>query len=232
MSEGRNLVGVDIGASAIKVCEIRAGRKGERTLSRFGFHTLPDQTIVDGHMMNSSAVVEGLEKLFYKTKRRDVALRISGHSVIIKKVTMPQMTSAELSEQVGWEAEQHIPFDLSEVQVDWEVLKERPEQGQMDVLLVAAKKEEVNDLTNLAYEAKLRPRVIDLDAFSVQNVFEEVYGKPSTDRSVALNPRWRIAHYDQRLGGGHDSIHPRHYLGRQSNHRGDPAHAWPQRRRG
>jgi type IV pilus assembly protein PilM len=186
MSEGKHLVGVDIGSSSIKVCELKEGRKGQRTLVRFGYHPLPSQTIVDGHVMNSGAVVEGLEKLFHKAKLRDVALRVSGHSVIIKKITMPLMTPQELREQISWEAEQHIPFDLAEVEMDWQILSQRPEQRQMEVLLVAAKKEEVNDLTNLAAQAKLRPKVIDLDAFTVQNAFEAGYGAPQPGQTIAL----------------------------------------------
>lgn len=186
MSEGKNLVGVDIGSSSIKVVDIREKRGGARALVAFGYHPLPTETIVDGHIMNSGAIVEGLQKLFHKSKRRDVALRVSGHSVIIKKITMPQMTMAELEEQISWEAEQHIPFDLAEVQIDWSVLIQRPEQGQMDVLLVAAKKEEISDLTNLAVEAKLRPRVVDLDAFTIQNAFEAGYGAPPFEQTVVL----------------------------------------------
>ncbi len=185
-SEGKNLVGVDIGSSSIKVAEIKEGRKGKRTLVRFGYHPLPPQTIVDGAVMNSGAVVEGLEKLFHKVKRRDVAMRASGHSVIIKKITMPLMTLAELNEQIGWEAEQHIPFDLAEVQIDYQVLHEREEQRQMDVLLVAAKKEEIQDLTNLAVEARLKPKIVDLDAFTVQNCYEIGYGVPAPGDCVVL----------------------------------------------
>ena len=185
-SEGRNLVGVDIGTSSIKVCEVREDRKGSRSLTRFGFHPLPLQTIVDGHIMNAGAIVEGLERLFHKNKRRDVALRVSGHSVIIKKITMPTMTSAELAEQINWEAEQHIPFELADVHIDYQVVQRREEQGQMDVLLVAAKKEEIGDLINLAVEAKLRPRVVDLDAFTVQNCYEVAYGAPPSGETVVL----------------------------------------------
>ena len=83
MSEGKHLVGVDIGSSSIKVCELKEARKGARQLVRFAYHPLPSQTIVDGHIINSAAVVEGLDKLFHKQKNRDVALRVSGHSVII-----------------------------------------------------------------------------------------------------------------------------------------------------
>jgi type IV pilus assembly protein PilM len=185
-SEGKNLIGVDIGSSSIKVCEIKEGRRGARTITRFGFHPLPAETIVDGHIINSGAVVEGLEKLFAKSKRRNVALRASGHGVIIKKIAMPLMTAGELQEQINWEAEQHIPFDLDEVHVDYEVLHEREDHGQMDVLLVAAKKEEITDLTNLAMEARLRPMVVDLDAFTVQNVFETAYGDASEDETTVL----------------------------------------------
>jgi type IV pilus assembly protein PilM len=185
-SEGRNLVGVDIGSSSIKVCEIKEGRGGDRTITRFGYHPLPPETIVDGHVINSGAVVEGLEKLFSKSKRRNIALRASGHSVIIKKITMPLMTPAELKEQISWEAEQHIPFDLDEVHIDYEILHERGDHGQMEVLLVAAKKEEITDLTNLAMEARLKPMVVDLDAFTVQNVYEQAYSAPSKDESIVL----------------------------------------------
>lgn len=184
-SEGKNLVGVDIGSTSIKVCEISESRRG-RKLVNFGYHPLPPETIVDGHVINSGAVVEGLEKLFHKSKRRNVALRASGHSVIIKKIPMPLMTPQELEEQIPWEAEQHIPFDLSEVHLDYQVLNRREEQGQMDVLLVAAKKEEIQDLSNLALEARLKPMVVDLDAFTVQNVFEVGYGVPDPDETVVL----------------------------------------------
>jgi type IV pilus assembly protein PilM len=185
-SEGKNLVGVDIGSSSIKVCEIEEKRKGQRALVRFGLHPLPPQTVVDGHVMNAGAIVEGLERLFHKQKRREVALRASGHSVIIKKITMPMMTTEELDEQIGWEAEQHIPFELSDVQIDYQVLTQRAAQGQMDVLLVAAKKEELSDLTNLALQAKLKPRVVDLDAFAVQNCFEVAFGAPQAGQTVVL----------------------------------------------
>lgn len=186
MSEGKNLIGVDIGSSSIKVCEVSENRKGERTLVRFGFHPLPAQTVVDGHVMNSAAVVEGLEKLFHKAKRRDVAVRVSGHSVIIKKITLPLMTPQELAEQINWEAEQHIPFDLSEVQIDYEVLQQRQDQGQMEVLLVAAKREEITDLTTLVAEARLRTKVVDLDAFALQNCYESIYGPVGVGQNVVL----------------------------------------------
>ncbi|GAC1572737.1 MAG: type IV pilus assembly protein PilM [Polyangiales bacterium] len=186
MADGKNLVGVDIGSSAIKVCQLKESRKG-LVLVKLGYEPLPPQTIVDGHIMNSSAVVEALGKVFRdaNVKQRDVALGVSGQSVIIRKISVPLMTSAELEEQIQWEAEQHIPFDIKDVQIDYEVLRKRPEAGQMDLLLVAAKRDEINDYAELAREAKLKPLCVDIDAFCLQNIFEQTYGL-SADTTVAL----------------------------------------------
>lgn len=186
MAEGKNLVGVDIGSSAIKVVQLRELRKGY-SLAKVGYHELPPQTVVDGHVMNSGVVVEALQRLFTdnKIKQREIALGVNGQSVIIRKITVPLMTPAELDEQISWEAEQHIPFDIKDVHVDYEVLRRRPEAGQMDLLLVAAKRDEINDYANIAREAKLKPVVIDIDAFTVQNVFEVSRGLP-TDQITAL----------------------------------------------
>lgn len=186
MAEGKNLVGVDIGSSAIKVCQLKESRKG-LSLVKLGFEPLPPQTIIDGHVMNSGAVVEALSKVFREAnvKSRDVALGVSGQSVIIRKISVPLMTPAELDEQIQWEAEQHIPFDIKDVQIDYEVLRRRPEAGQMDLLLVAAKRDEINDYAELAREAKLRPLCVDIDAFSIQNIFETTFGLPQ-DQTIAL----------------------------------------------
>lgn len=188
MADGNYLVGVDIGSSAIKLCQLKDVR-GKPTLIKFGYHPLPQQTIVDGHVMNSAAVVEGLNALFlrHKIKRREVALAVSGHAVIIKRMALPMMTAAELEEQIDWEAEQQIPYDIKDVEIDYEVLRKRPDQGQMDVLLVAAKKDEINDTAQLAREAKLRPMVIDVDAFTVQNTFEANYGLPREGTIALIN---------------------------------------------
>ena len=188
MSEGNNLVGVDIGTSSIKVVQLKETRRGPR-LVKLGYTPLPRQTIVDGHVLNSQAVIEGLERAFgeAKIKSRDIAISISGQAVIIRKITVPMMTAAELDEQIQWEAEQHIPFDIKDVHVDYEVLRRRPEAGQMDLLLVAAKREEVNDYTEIARQARLRPVVVDIDAFTVQNLFEFNRGLPPDMTFAIIN---------------------------------------------
>jgi type IV pilus assembly protein PilM len=184
----KTLVGVDIGSSSIKVAQIRESRKGFGLL-RLGYTPLPPQSIVDGHVMNSQAVIDGLSRVFSeaKIKQREVALSISGQAVIIRKISVPMMTAAELDEQIQWEAEQHIPFDIKDVNVDYEVLRHRPEVGQMDLLLVAAKRDEVNEYAQLARGAKLKPLVVDIDAFTVQNLFEINRGIPPNQTFAIIN---------------------------------------------
>lgn len=186
MGEGKNLVGVDIGASSVKVVQLKESRK-RLSVVKYGFAQLPPQTIVDGHVMNRGAVIEALERIFREQKisQREVAAGVYGQSVIVRKITIPLMTAAELSEQITWEAEQHIPFDIKVMNIDYEVLRRRPDAGQMDILLVAAKKDEINDYAGILKEAKLKPTTIDINAFTVQNVLEYVHGLPE-DQTVAI----------------------------------------------
>jgi type IV pilus assembly protein PilM len=188
MAEGKPLVGVDIGATSIKVCQLKEARKGF-SLLRFGFCALEPQTIVDRHVMNAQAVVDGLQRVFSENriKSRDVALSVSGQSVISRKITVPIMTTAELDEQIQWEAENHIPFDIKDVNVDYEILRRRPEAGQMDLLLVAAKRDEINDYVQIARQAKLKPVVVDIDAFTIQNLFEYNRGLPPDQTFAIIN---------------------------------------------
>jgi type IV pilus assembly protein PilM len=188
MAEGRNLVGVDIGASSIKVVQLKEARKRLQIL-RWGYASLPAQTIIDGHVMNSGVVAEALARIFHdgKIQQRDVAVGVYGQSVIVRKITVPMMTPAELDEQIHWEAEQHIPFDIKLMSVDYEVLRRRPEAGQMDLLLVAAKKDEISDYAAILREAKLKPVVVDINAFTIQNIFEHQYGLPPEATIALLN---------------------------------------------
>lgn len=186
MGEGKNLVGIDIGTSSIKVCQLKETRKGYY-LQRLGYSPLRPQTIVDGQVMDASGVVEALLRIFHdnKIRQKEVGLSVSGQSVIIRKIAVPLMTSAELEEQIHWEAEQHIPFDIKDVQVDYQVLRRNSEASQMDLLLVAAKRDQINDYAQLARDAKLKPVICDIDAFTVQNLFEISRGLPP-DQTIAL----------------------------------------------
>lgn len=173
MREGNHLVGVDIGTTGVKVCQLKTGRKGLELL-RFGYEPLATQVVVDGQVMDANVVAEAIQKIFKQTKirQRDVAVSVSGQAAIIRKISVPLMTDAELSEQIQWEAEQHIPFDIKDVQVDYQVLARHANEGQMEVLLVAAKRDQIEDYAQLVRAAKLRPVVCDIDAFCIQNFFE------------------------------------------------------------
>ena len=180
------MVGVDIGTASIKVCQVKETRKG-LGLVRLGYAPLGPQVIVDGQVMDSGAVVEALQKVFHdaKIRQKECALSVSGQSVIIRKITVPMMTEAELGEQIQWEAEQHIPFDIKDVHVDYQVLRRRAEASQMDLLLVAAKRDQIEEYAQLARNAKLKPMVCDIDAFTVQNLFEYSRTLPQ-DQTIAL----------------------------------------------
>jgi type IV pilus assembly protein PilM len=131
-------------------------------------------------------VVDAVRALFerLKIKQKEVALAISGNALIIKKIFVPAMTPDELEEQVPWEAEHHIPFNRNDVEIDYQALGGKNAQGQMELLLVAAKKEVVADYAAVAREASLTPVVVDVAAFAMQNAFEASYG--GTSDVVAL----------------------------------------------
>ena len=176
----KNCIGLDLGSSSVKVTQVKKTRSGFQLLN-FGIEPVPADTIVDGAILNHSGVVDAVRALFdrMKIKQREVALAISGNALIIKKIFVPAMTADELEEQVPWEAEHHIPFNKNDVEIDYEVLGGKNAQGQMELLLVAAKKEVVADYAAVAREAGLIPVVVDVAAFAVQNAFESAYGKPN-----------------------------------------------------
>ncbi len=194
MAKGRLALGLDIGSTSVKVIALKETRKrGQVTyaLHSFGMKPLPQEAIVDGALMNSTAIVQAMQELMaeLKLKQREVAIGVSGHSVIIKKIQMPRMTAEELEESIQWEAEQYIPFDVKDVNIDTQILNPDANDatGQMDVLLVAAKKDMISDYTNVVSEAGLIPVVVDVDAFAVQNMFNVNYDAPSKETVVLIN---------------------------------------------
>lgn len=183
----KGIIGLDIGSSSIKVISLKKSKKGYELIN-FGIAPLPPQTIVDRALMNSGAVVDAIRRLIQSQmiKTKDCAISISGHSVIIKKISLPQMTKAELETSIQWEAEQYIPFDINDVNVDVQILNPTgSEQGQMDVLLVAGKKDLIVDYAAVVSEAGLNPTIVDVDAFAVENAFEVNYSLPP-DETIAL----------------------------------------------
>src|SRR5229473_6271474 len=151
----RLLVGIDIGTHSIKVVRLKQKGKGYQLLN-FGIMPLRPEAIVDGNIAEAEVIVEAIRNLIRmeKIKTKEVATAVSGQSVIVKRIRVPQMTEEELHEAIQGEAEQHIPFEIAEVNLDFQILPtvhaydERPD-NQMDVLLVAAKKTKIRDYTNL-----------------------------------------------------------------------------------
>ncbi|TVR01467.1 MAG: type IV pilus assembly protein PilM [Deltaproteobacteria bacterium] len=188
MARGRNLLGLDIGASAVKACLLKEDKRG-LALQAFDMVELPDEAIVEGAIINGGVVVDAIREILQRNriKQRECALAVSGYSVIIKKITLPVMSRQELDNSIQWEAEQYIPFDVKDVHLDVEILATRTGQGQMDVLLVAAKKDTVADYANVAVEAGLEPLVMDAGPFTLQNMFESNYGLATGETSVLVD---------------------------------------------
>lgn len=175
----KGIVGLDIGSSAVKAVEVKAGGKGgdEFQLVNIGIEPLPPEAIVDGAIMDSGAVIDAVQRLFQtqKIKTTDVATAVSGNAVIVKKISLPQMSQEELAESIHWEAEQYIPFDIQDVALDYEVI-EGGGGGNMDVLLVAVKKDKISDYTSAISQAGRNASIVDVDVFALQNCYEVNYG--------------------------------------------------------
>ena len=184
----KNCLGLDIGASSVKIIQLKQGRKGIQ-LGAFDMTILPEETVVDGVLMNFAVVVDKIKTLVKQNKIRnkDVAFSLSGNRVIIKKISLPEMTEEELNESIQWEAEQYIPFDIKDVNVDVQILNPQAGQGQMDVLLVAAKKDVIDEYMSVVREAGLRPVIADIDTFTIQNAFELNYGFPPNETICLVN---------------------------------------------
>ncbi len=189
MAKSKLALGLDIGSSSVKLVHLKEGRRGY-TLLAWGEAPLPPEAVVDNQLMNSSAIVEAIRQLLaqQKVKARDVAIGVRGHSVIIKRISMPLMSQEDLDESIQWEAEQYIPFDVKDVHIDTQILTPQGDAaGQMDVLLVAAKKDMINDFTAVCAEAGLAATVVDVDAFAVQNAYEINYAQTPGQPVVLIN---------------------------------------------
>jgi len=171
------LVGLDIGSRTIKAAEIIETKRGQ-ILKKFGMTDITPGLIEEGTINDPEDVAESIRQLFksYSIKKRNVALSIGGYSVIVKKINVQTMAEEQLQESIHFEAEQYIPFDISDVNLDFQILGPNENNpNQMNVFLVAAKKEMVNDYVNLANLAGLNPCIVDVEAFALQNIFEINY---------------------------------------------------------
>ena len=185
-------VGLDIGTSALKAVVLRKGRGSNWSLVAAGEAPIPEHS-QEGTPADPTAVSVAINELLdsMKVKRARVAAALSGHAVIVKRLSLPAMSPAELSEAIPWEAEQYIPFDLSEVQLDYQVVNSgaTPADGAakpgLDVLLVAAKKDRIDDRAGVIAQTGRRPVVLDIEAFALANAYQMNYPE-RTDPLAAL----------------------------------------------
>jgi type IV pilus assembly protein PilM len=176
LGRAKTTVGLDIGSSAIKVVEVEQRREGLR-LVNYGMAELVPEAIVEGEIMDRQLVVETIQNLFEsrEIRRRMVTTGVSGRGVIVKKITMERLPPQEAREAIHWEAEQHVPYDINDVALDFAILDTDVGPNQMQVLLVAAKRELISAHADLVREAGLIPAVIDVNSFAVQNAAENNY---------------------------------------------------------
>ncbi len=189
--KAKSLVGLDIGSSAVKAVELKPAGKTFR-VTNFGSEPVPPDSIVDGAIIDGAAVADAIRRLFdgRSIKTKEVAASLSGNAVIVKKITLPVMTESELAESIYWEAEQYIPFDIQDVNLDYQILDKGDAasgKSTMDVLLVAAKKEKIADYTGVIAQAGRTAVVVDVDAFALQNAYEVNYGIEPSAVVVLLN---------------------------------------------
>ena len=175
-------LGIDVGSSSIKILKLKQLKGGDWALEAHGERYLPPEAIVDGTVMNTGIVVDSINELISELhigSVKNVNLSVSGNAVIIKRISMQQMTFDELEEQIRWEAEQYIPYDTSDVNIDVQILSEdEGDSGQMDVLLAAARKDLVGENMSLIQQAGLNPVLVDVDSFAVANTFAANYEPP------------------------------------------------------
>src|SRR5450755_1819770 len=182
----KTIVGLDVGSSSIKAVELKRGRDGLEVV-HLGLEPLAPDIVVDSMIVDSGQVSSAIAKLFTdnQIKSTRVATAVSGHSVIVKRIPMPSMSDQELAETIQKEAAQHIPFDLSDVNLDYQILSEEAGSPQMDVLLVAVKKDKILNYTNVLSMAGKTPAIVDIDALALQNCYEYNY-EPAPNQVVAL----------------------------------------------
>lgn len=169
-------VGLDIGSGVLKVVMVDHS-KDEPQLERAAMRPMAASAIVDGEVVDPGLVAETIRGLFEEAEieLEDVAISVGGRDVIIKLIRMDRMSGEEAREVIRWEAEQHVPFEMENVEVDFQIVDPEGEGLQMRVLLVAAKRELVENEMALVQEAGLRARVVDVEAFALHNALEVNY---------------------------------------------------------
>jgi type IV pilus assembly protein PilM len=187
LNRSKQAVGLDMGSSALKSAELRPVRGGGFELVSLGREELSPDCIVDGVIISKLPVSDAINRIFaqQKIKNNRINISMAGHSVIVKKISLPIQSDEDLAESIRWEAEQHIPFDIADVNLDYQVLGENTGTGNLDILLVAVKKDKITDYISVVKMAGKTPVLVDVDAFALQNAYEINY-EPASKNTVAL----------------------------------------------
>ncbi len=184
---GKSTIGLDIGSGFLKIVQLK-DTKGGYELELFEMLPLPPELIVDGSIIDSLRLVDSLKELARKAKvkSKDVVISMAGHSsVIIKRVALPDMSEEELYESIKFEAEQYIPFDIEDVNLDFQILGPKEEPGQMDVILVAVKRDIINEYLSVVKESGFNCQIVDVNSFALENIYEVNY-EIETGKNIAL----------------------------------------------
>src|SRR5258708_9968205 len=196
----KSMVGVDSGASSVKTVELQ-GKNNDYQLVSLGYEALTPDSMVDGQIMELNSVSNAIGSIFneHKIKTTKVAAGVNGHSVIVKNIVLPQMTDDELQESFAWHAEEHIPFDISDVNLDYHVTG--TSSDAIHVLMAACKRDKIANVKQAIQLAGTKPPIIDVDAFALQNCYELNYDPQPGQLVALLNIGASSTHYNMR----HDS---------------------------
>ena len=185
---GGGSVGLDIGSHSIKVVQLTGSGKS-LTLSSYAIQELSPGTIVDGEVVNREHLIDTVQDVIrqagIKTNVKNLHSAVSGRSVIVRRIPMEKMSEQDARQAIQWEAEQHIPFRVDEVSLDFKIINPEISPGQMEVLLVAAKKEVVDLHRGILQGAGLKPATVELEQFSLQRVYQHAY-RPGPEECVTI----------------------------------------------
>ena len=189
-SGSKQLVGLDIGSDSLKLAEV-LGEANKYVLNRFHQLPLGEGVISEGVPVEHDQLVQGIKTIFKESgcSRKSVVTSLSGHSVIIKKVNLPVMEEAEMRDLIRDEAAKYLPFDnMEEVNFDFQIVGPSEfNPNQLDVILVAAKKDIITTYTEIIREAGLNAVVMDVDPFALETLYEENYDSEENEVDVLVN---------------------------------------------
>src|SRR5215212_5142561 len=186
LGKKKSVAGLDVGSSSIKMVELE-GKSNNLNLVSFGYENLPGDTIVDGQIMEMNVVSDVIQNVCatHNVSADKVVTGVSGHSVIIKNIVLPPMSREELEESIDWHAEEHIPYDLSDVSLDYQITENTADSTQ--VLIAACKRERIDNIRQAIQLAGKQPVAIDVDTFALQNCYEVNYQPVDSDVVTLLN---------------------------------------------